>query len=142
MDYNKHTYLNNYINKFRTVLPFKELNIQTLHRIMAYLGVKPYRANIFNKSDIEYVLNSDVLLNKIRKLLGIYKEAKPEDFIRTPKLLKQPNYYSSDDMKQASDELLKNDEVSYTNECIKLTQTDIKKIVTEVIKKINNKLFI
>lgn len=140
MDYNKHTYLNNYINKFREKLPYKELDIQTLHRIMAYLGVKPFNANIYNRYDLEYILNSDNLLTKIRKFLGIYKEGNPEDFEKEPKLPKKPNYYTSDEMKQASDELLKNDEVFY--ESVQLSIKDIEKIVTEVVKKINNKLFI
>lgn len=134
MDYNKHAYLNTYINKFRNVLPFKELDVQTLHRIMDYLGVRPYNSNVYNRSDLDFILNSDILLTKIRKFLGIYKEGNPEDFLQEPKLPKQPNYYTSDDMKQASDELLKNDEVFY--ECVKLTESDIKKMIIEVVKKV------
>lgn len=112
-----------------------ELDIPTLHRIMDYLGVKQISPSVYKREDLEYILMSNNLLTKIRKFLGIYKEGDPEDFIQEPKEPMVPNYYTSKEMADASDELLRRDGV-FNEGKIRITESDIKKMVRCAVKNI------
>lgn len=143
-NFSKFTYLGNYIKKFREKLPLNNLSIQDLHYALNQMNIKPKNGTMYERKDIEQVLNFLPQLNNIRKILGV----KPKEITTTnnnknvkyfsPENKKEeiiPNYYNTEEMKIASDELLKNDEVFFENK-IKLSETDLKTIIKECINKI------
>lgn len=134
----KYTYLNNYVKKFRQKLPLENLTVQDLHQALSNVNIKPKNGTMYERKDVEYALNFEPILNKIRNYLGIHKHSSNIHFDKQNTLPKKeilPNYYSSEEMNDASDELLKNDEVFFENK-VKITENDLKKIVEECVKKI------
>ena len=134
----KYTYLNNYVKKFRQKLPLENLTVQDLHQALSNVNIKPKNGTMYERKDIECALNFEPLLNKIRNYLGINTHSSNINIGKEnilPKKEISPNYYSSEEMKDASDELLKNDEVFYESK-IKITENDLRKIVEECVKKI------
>ena len=144
-DFAKYTYLNNYIKKFREKLPSKELTVQDLHQALYYINIKPKNGTMYERKDVDYALNFEPILNKLRSYLGIKQKTNDSyndwlNFNPLKKQEKQPNYYSSEEMNDASNELLKNNETFYENimkkNTIKLNENTLKKIITESVKKI------
>lgn len=136
----KYTYLNNYVKKFRQKLPLENLTVQDLHQALSNVNIKPKNGTMYERKDVEYALNFEPLLNKIRNYLGINTPSSnnnigKEKFIPKNEIL--PNYYSSEEMKDASDELLRNDGIFNENK-IKITENDLRKIVEECVKKIKS----
>ena len=141
----KYAYLNNYIKKFREILPLNNLTTIQLHDALYHVGFKPDYGTMYSRNKLENILNSGYILNKIRAYLQImphvnnsngYSEIKP---IKKQKII--PNYYTDEDMKNASDELLKNDGVfneskKMKQNTIRINENTLKKIVSESVKKI------
>lgn len=136
----KYAYLNSYLNRFKKILPSNTLTVPELHRILHYIGFKHDYGTMYERQKLDDILNNKYIIDKIRQYLGInnsdygYTEIKP--------LQKQitPNYYSDEDMKNASEELLKNDEVFFEHKIVKLTENDLKKIIKECVKKIKKRM--
>lgn len=139
----KYTYLNNYIKKFRQKLPLENLTVQDLHQALYNVNIKPSYGTMYERKDIEYALNFEPMLNRIRKYLGLSKNSNQFNQFRQLSRQnvqiddKKPNYYSNLDMEKESDKLLKQDDVFYENK-IKLTENDLRKIVEECVKKIKS----
>ena len=143
-DFVKYAYLNNYIKKFREKLPLDSLSPSTLHDALWHIGFKPDYGTMYSRNKLENILNSEYILNKLRAYLQIqpksinitgYSEFNP---VKKQEIL--PNYYSNEDMKNASDELLNNGEIYYENimkkNAVKLNENTLKKIVAESVKKV------
>ena len=130
----KYAYLNSYLNRFKQILASDTLTVPELHSILNRIGFKPDNGTMYEKAKLDGILNDRFILNKIRKYLGI-EDTKPSVIKPFKPKETVPNYYSDEDMKNASDELLKNDEVFFENK-IRITENDLQKIVKECVKKI------
>lgn len=139
----KYAYLNNYIKKFREILPLKTLTSNELHSALYHVGFKPDYGTMYSRNKLENILNSGYILNKIRAYLQINPKTSfnNKDFVKFKKQEIIPNYYTDEDMKNASDELLKNDGVfneskKMKQNTIRINENTLKKIVSESVKKI------
>lgn len=142
-NFSTHAYLNSYLSRFRDKLPSNNLTVQDLHAALYKINIKPTYGTMYSRQDLEKVLNFLPLLDNLRNVLNIpTSEKKKQQFNKSTNITTQqekpnkPVYFSSEEMQDASNELLRNDGVFNENKTFKLTESDIKQIVYECVKKI------
>ena len=140
-NFSTHAYLNNYLTKFRTKLPSENVSVQDLHAALNSINIKPENGTMYLRKDLEKALNFLPTLDMLRKTLHIptsedKKKLKQHNLPVTQKTFKNPQYFSSQEMQDASNELLMRDEVFNENKTIKLTEADIRQMIYECVKKI------
>jgi len=127
MDFNTQIYLNSQINKFRKATGLKDLTLGELYAIVKFANIKPINGteNLFSRYDINCLLNSHRLLAdatmKIiddRKAAGKINNQEKTKYTLNFSLGSIPpkNYYTNKEMGNASNELLRKDEVFFEDE--------------------------
>lgn len=123
MDFNTETFVKNNLAKFRRAIGLYDLTIGELYAILRWVGIKPIRREgnsyVYPKYRIEQLLNTHITLMNVRnKILKNRKteELKKSDTItyKSP-LVNKVNYYSSKDMEDASNDLLRKQEVYFND---------------------------
>ena len=130
MDLNIETYANTKIKKFRRVLNLPDLTVGELHAILKWGGVEPkryektksgYNTGVYSMSQIDDLLNNYPKLMLLRKKLVGKRQEKnnASQEVGTEKEFKNlhpcnnVNYFSNKEMNDASNELLKQQEVFF-----------------------------
>ena len=122
-NFSKYAYLNNYIKKFRKILPLKTLTSNELHSALYHVGFKPDYGTMYSRNKLENILNSGYILNKIRAYLQIMPHVNNSNGYSEIKPIKKHDgvFNESKKMKQNT---------------IKINENTLKKIVSESVKKI------
>ena len=119
---NKSQFIGAYINKFRDKLNMPDLKVPQVHDALQspFFNFRPEKKGYYRKDEIEYALGPG--LGSLKRYFGVTNDNKKEEPGRIKEIpLELHNEINPDEydepekseMELASDELLKNDEISY-----------------------------
>ena len=126
---NKFQFIGAYINKFREKLNMPDLKVPQVHDALQspFFNFRPEKMGYYRKDEIEYALGPG--LGSLKRYFGVTNNKKKEEPGRIKEIPlelhweslrdkneKNPDEYDEpekSEMDLASDELLKNDEISY-----------------------------
>lgn len=130
IDFRTETFANNFIKNFRVCLSEPSLTLVELHNILNFCGIKPIRTiknnvgkecKVFSKFDINSLLMNTERLLLTKNFLDEYRkrtesQSNNADLSYKKLFPKGKNYYTNDDLGRESDNLLRQQEVWFSDD--------------------------